>query len=196
MSLDALSVAENTATDPSPVTVQGVLHQKELRQITGKVRSSILGPTSVYYAGVTAPAIAAGMANISGSALGNLDWTPYWIFLVSAIIASMAGISWYLIFMRLSYRHATGRSSEVVSEMQIEVDPLGIFWRRGHARGRIDWHGVSYIRVFRKFIHIRAFDTADTFILLSWFEDRRSMQAFAEQLKAFHHSALAETPSD
>lgn len=196
MGSDASSLAGNTVTDPSPVMVQGVLYQKELRQITRKVRSSILGPTSVYYAGVTAPAIAAGMANVAASALGKLDWTPYWVFLMSAIIASMAGISWYLIFMRLSYRHATGRSSEVVAEMHIEVDPLGIFWQRGYARGRIDWHGIEYIRVFKKFIHIRAYDTADTFILLSWFEDRKSMLAFAEQLKVFHQSALAETPSD
>ena len=87
----------------------GSYKQRELKRIARRMRRSVLGPTSVYYAGVTAPAIAAGMATVCSAAFSRAGWDPYWVLMASAIMASMAGISWYLIFMRLAYRHGFGR---------------------------------------------------------------------------------------
>jgi len=51
------------------VRLSGTLSEKELKSLARRVRSGHIGPTSVYYAGVTAPAIAAGMASLVAAVL-------------------------------------------------------------------------------------------------------------------------------
>lgn len=174
--------SEDTEIHIEPLSIQGAMKRKELKKITRSMRSSILGPTAVYYAGVTAPAIAAGMATVAAAAFERAGWSEYWIFLISGIIASMAGISWYLIFMRLSYRHASGRSAETDEETEFQVDEVGLFWRRGAASTRVSWEGVIEILQKRNFIHVRIQDTGDFALPKSWFESRKAMKAFADEM--------------
>ena len=60
------------------LVVSGRMSQKELKRITRRMRSSILGPTAIYYAGVTAPAISAGMATVVASVLERAGWRSGW----------------------------------------------------------------------------------------------------------------------
>lgn len=162
--------------------VGGTISSRELRKITRRMRSSILGPTAIYYAGVTAPAIAAGVTTVAGSAFARAGWTDYWVILVSAIIASMAGISWYLIFMRLSYRHGAGRSSERIVDTVVEATSSGLSWQRGDVSSQINWAGISGIRPRKSFIQISVTDATDLILPLSWFGSRDDMQTYAEKL--------------
>lgn len=166
----------------------GFVTQKELKKITRVMRTSVLGPTAVYYAGVTAPAIAAGMATVVGAALNRAGWIDYWVLLTSGIVASMAGISWYLIFMRLSYRHSFGRSTELETKTEFEADELGLFWARGDVKTRISWHGIGNIHVHGGFIQIEVTDAGDVVLPKSWFPSRKDMQDFGESLKTLWHA--------
>lgn len=171
------------------VRISGTLDSKALKQATRKLRSGSVGPTSVYYAGVTAPAISAGMATIVRASLERAGWMPYWIFMVSSIVAAMSGISWYLIFMRISYRHSYGRSTETGEETWFEADAEGIFWSRGAIRSRILWAGVEDIRALKKFIHVKIRDGEDLILLRTWFESAKHMDAFVQRLQALKAEA-------
>ncbi len=183
-------MTSTSPADPAPpeaagkpnLKISGKLTVKELKRITRNMRSSILGPTVVYYAGVTGPAITAAMATVVAAALARAGWAENWVLMISAIVASMAGISWYLIFMRLSYRHAPGRSSEATLETFFEADDAGICWQRGAVQTRIAWSGIEEIVVKRSFIQIRARGVSDMFAPKSWFENRAAMKVFGEKL--------------
>lgn len=164
------------------LVVSGRMSQKELKRITRRMRSSILGPTAIYYAGVTAPAISAGMATVVASVLERAGWAANWVLIVSGLVAAMAGISWYLIFMRLSYRHSFGRSTEGATETSFEADPLGLFWSRGDVKTRIGWSGVTGIYTHGSFIQLGIQDAGDVILPKSWFKNRKAMKAFAASI--------------
>ena len=179
-----------------PLTAHGAYSKKELKKISRAMRTSGLGPTSVYYAGVTAPAIAAGMATVVSAAFERAGWDPYWVFLISSIIASMSGISWYLIFMRLSYRHGYGRSTESKQETQVEIGLDVIFWTRGAVRTQVLWSGISSIECRKTFIHIAVADGEDVVLPKGWFGGKSEMRVFFEKLQAVRNAALGETGSE
>ena len=95
------------------LSISGALSKRDAKRLTNAIRSGTVGPTTLYYAGVTAPIIAAGMALISRSALDKIDVSAYWVTMLSALAAAMTGIVWYLIFMRWSYRRSRIRSTNV-----------------------------------------------------------------------------------
>ena len=54
------------ANDTTPdYRVSGQLRDKDTRRLVSETRSSSIGPTALYYAGVTAPVISAGMALVA-----------------------------------------------------------------------------------------------------------------------------------
>ena len=75
-------------------------------------RSGTVGPTTLYYAGLTAPIMSASVALLAEDVAGSLGWDNYSQFMMSAVLAIFAGITWYAIFMRWSYRHRPGRGTE------------------------------------------------------------------------------------
>ncbi|MFC6197942.1 hypothetical protein [Ponticaulis profundi] len=160
----------------------GSYKQRELKRIARRMRRSVLGPTSVYYAGVTAPAIAAGMATVCSAAFSRAGWDPYWVLMASAIMASMAGISWYLIFMRLAYRHGFGRGTEKNETTNMRFDWQGVTWERGQMRAEVAWPGISGIDLKKSFIHVRVIDGEDLILPRSWFQRRTDMKDFADKL--------------
>lgn len=167
-----------------PLTVQGQLLEKDIKKLARASRTSVVGPTALYYAGVTAPIISAGMALVAKNALGMVGATPYWQLLLSAIIAAFAGITWYLIFMRWSYRHKVGRGNELteVSDVRLEDDALVL--KRGSIEMRIAKTGIKEVVDKRGFTIVR-FEGVDPLIIPDrWFEkDKAALKAFQAQLK-------------
>lgn len=167
-----------------PLTVQGQLLEKDIKKLARASRTSVVGPTALYYAGVTAPIISAGMALVAKNALGMVGATPYWQLLLSAIIAAFAGITWYLIFMRWSYRHKVGRGNELteVSDVRLEDDVLVL--KRGPIEMRIAKTGIKEVVDKRGFTIVR-FEGVDPLIIPDrWFEkDKAALKAFQAQLK-------------
>ena len=168
----------------------GTVSQKQMKKLARRVRSGRVGPTSVYYAGVTAPAIAAGMASIVSASLERAGVEPYWVLMCSSLVAAMSGISWYLIFMRWSYRHSYGRSSELGKQTDVEVDEAGVFWTRGSIRTRISWDGISDISGDRNFIRLQVRDGDDVLIPTNWFEQRKDRKSALTLLREYREHAL------
>ncbi len=164
-----------TPSDPrahdtaEPVEVSGRFTKRQLRTYARAMRSGDIGPTSVYYAGVTAPAIAAGMATLSGKALIQLGWSDYWVWMVGSLLAAMAGISWYLIFMRWSYRHRYGREGETGLAVTVRLDDSGLVRQSGGVSLHVDWSAIRGVTRRKKALHIAIDGADDLFLPDAWF---------------------------
>ena len=164
------------------LAISGSLSKRDARRLTSAIRTGTVGPTTLYYAGVTAPVIGASMALVSQGALEHVNFSAYWTTMISAIIAAMAGITWYLIFMRWAYRHQHGRAAEMdqVTEVLLEDDALIV--RRELVETRIDWEAISEIISKRSYTVVR-FDGADPLMLPhDWFGEKTACEIFMRRL--------------
>ncbi|MEO0548740.1 MAG: YcxB family protein [Pseudomonadota bacterium] len=168
----------------SALSVTGKLSEKDVKRLTDEMRGSTIGPTTLYYAGVTAPVIGAGMALLTKEAFNQIGMDPYWKVMLSAIIAAMAGIVWYLIFVRWSYRHNHGRSGEMDQGSTIALTERYISIRRGLVETRMDWKAVKDVKLASDYTLIK-FDGAEPVIVPDgWFgDDIRGLSAFRRRLK-------------
>lgn len=173
------------ANDTAPsFRVSGQLSDGDARRLVNETRSSSIGPTALYYAGVTAPVISAGMALVARGALETTPVSTYWIWFISSLMAAMAGIVWYLIFVRWSYRHRAGRAGETGGETHIDLGPEGLHVTRGAVETRIGWSAVTKVQTRRAYTLI-LFDGADPLIVPDkWFgKDKAGARAFKMRLK-------------
>ena len=161
----------------APLTISGKLAPKDIKRLTNAMRGSTVGPTTLYYAGVTAPVIGAGMALLTSAAFELTTMNDYWRTMSSAIIAAMAGIVWYLIFMRWAYRHRHGRGNETEQPSDIKLTDQHISVRRGAVETVIDWAALIEVKTARGYTLIR-FDGADPLIVPNnWFQDDKAAMA-------------------
>jgi hypothetical protein len=163
------------------LTISGRLQDRHLKQLVRISRDSTVGPTALYYAGVTAPVVSASVALLARRLMIELGLTPFWQLMASAQLAALAGIAWYLIFMRWSYRHRSGRGTERSLETVVAASEAGLSVRRGPVETRIGWEGVR--RTIRGTDHLAIFiDGADALIIPDdWFGgDKAASLAFTE----------------
>lgn len=164
------------------LAISGSLSKRDARRLTDTIRSGTVGPTTLYYAGVTAPVIGASMALVANGALKMVDVSDYWTTMISAIVAAMAGICWYLIFMRWAYRHRHGRASELDQVTQVRLHDDAIIVRRKLIETRIDWDAVREIISRRRYTVI-LFDGADPLMLPhDWFGEKTAREIFIRRL--------------
>ena len=167
-----------------PLTISGTLTDNDIKRLVNQTRSSNIGPTALYYAGVTAPVISAGVALVTRNMLIESPLSEYWIWFISALLAAMAGIVWYLIFVRWSYRHQVGRDGETGAETAIDLHPSGLHIHRGAVETRIGWAAVESVRKVRASTLI-TFRGADPLLIPDrWFgRDKQAARAFRTRLK-------------
>lgn len=165
-------------------TISGHLSEKDVKRLTQLTRGAMVGPTVVYYAGVTAPIISAAMAMMVREAVRRLGMSDYWQWFISAMIAAFAGITWYLIFIRWSYRHTQGAGTEIALETSVSANEAGVTISRGDIETRIGWQSIERVSVDRKWIAILV-NGADAIVIPhKWFgKDKETRIAFAEYLK-------------
>ena len=170
--------------DPHTLSISGAPNDKDIKRLVTETRQSHIGPTALYYAGVTAPVISAGTGFVTREMLSDTGFTDYWILLTSSLLAAMAGISWYLIFIRWSYRHDHGRATELDGETSIDLTPDGLHIRRGDVETRIAWRALQTVRESRRDILI-TFRGADPLLVPNkWFgRDKQAAAAFRARLK-------------
>ena len=166
------------------LTVSGTLSKKDLKRLTGATRSGTVGPTTVYYAGVTAPIISAGIAIFARTAFVRAGLSDYWVYLLSALIAAFSGVSWYLIFMRWSYRQTHGRGDERDATTVLTTTETALVLERGHVRSEIGWPAIQEVRRGRRFIALIV-DGSDTVLIPDhWFgKDKDRRDAFHDVLR-------------
>ena len=166
----------------STLAISGALSRRDAKRLTQAIRGSAIGPTTLYYAGVTAPIIGAGMAVFAQSALEKAPLSAYWVVMLSAILAAVAGIVWYLIFIRWSYRHHHGRSAEMQQTTQVEITHAALIIRRGLIETRIDWDAIDEINSKRSYTII-TFDGAEPLMLPhDWFGEKTACEIFMHRL--------------
>ena len=77
----------------TPLSISGALTKRDARRLTNAIRGSTIGPTTLYYAGVTAPIIGAGMALLSQAALETLAIIAYGQPVTRAEIEAVRGVA-------------------------------------------------------------------------------------------------------
>ncbi len=163
-------------------SIQGSLSKRDAKRMTRAIRSGTVGPTTLYYAGVTAPIIGAGMALVTQGALNHAGVSPYWVTMTSAIVAAMAGITWYLIFMRWAYRHQHGRAAEMNQNTEVLLEDDQLIIRRELVETRVDWEAISEIISKRSYTLI-LFDGTDPLMLPhDWFGEKTACEIFMRRL--------------
>lgn len=165
-------------------SISGRLTDKDVKRLTKLTRGATVGPTVVYYAGVTAPIISAAMAMMVREAVRMLGLSDYWQWFVSALIAAFAGITWYLIFIRWSYRHTHGRGTEVSLETCITLTDQVLILRRGEIETHIGWSAIESVESARGHTSVLVAGADALIIPHRWFEkDKAARSAFVDELK-------------
>ena len=166
------------------LSVSGRLSETDVKRATRANRGVTFGPTTVYYAGVTAPVISASMSVLVRSTAARAGFPPYWQWLTAALIAALAGIAWYLIFMRLSTRRSPGRDGELAHETQIDLDADGLRLRRSGIDTRIAWANIVGLQRHRN-VSVVQVRGADMIIVPdAWFSGGESVrQAFLDEIE-------------
>lgn len=166
----------------TPLSISGALTKRDARRLANAIRGSTIGPTTLYYAGVTAPIIGAGMALLSQAALDDLPLSSYWVVMLSSIAAALAGIVWYLIFMRWAYRHQHGRAAELNVTTQVALDGECLIVRRNLVETRIDWDAIDEIKSTRSYTLI-SFEGAEPLMIPhDWFGEKTACEIFMRRL--------------
>lgn len=163
------------------LSVSGRLSSRDLKRLVRMSRSGTIGPTALYYGGLTAPIISASVALLAMDVARALGWDAFSQLLASANLAAFAGIAWYVIFMRWSYRNRPGRGTERSLDTQVTVSADGLAVRRGPVETRIAWAGVCKVTPGKA--HLAVFiDGADTLIIPdNWFgQDTARRAAFID----------------
>ncbi len=163
--------------------VSGLLNEKDVRRLTRLTRGGAVGPTAVYYAGVTAPIISASMSMMVREAMKNVGVSSYWQWFAASMVAALAGIVWYLVFIRWSYRHKLGRGTETTLETSISLSDEGLKVQRGPIQTVIGWDAVRQVKLSNNHtaVDIRG---ADALIIPNaWFDaDKTARKTFQSQL--------------
>ena len=167
-----------------PYAVAGLLTEKDVRKLTRLTRGGTVGPTAVYYAGVTAPIISASMSVLMRNAMGMVGASPYWQWLVAALVAAFAGIAWYLIFIRWSYRRAHGRGNETTQETRIMLTDDSLVVQRGGIETRASWACVGEVATSGGYAIVPLQGADPLIIPNAWFgKDKAMRQAFLARLR-------------
>jgi hypothetical protein len=167
-----------------PLRISGLLREKDVKRLTRLTRGGSVGPTAVYYAGVTAPVISASTAVMFREAMRMAGLSDYWQWFVSAIVAAMAGICWYLIFIRWSYRHKFGRGTELTLATDISLGDEAITVQRGGIETRIAWSCVQSVVAGRGHVAVKVNGSDSLIIPDAWFgKDKANRTAFISRLQ-------------
>ena len=173
------------------VDVSGQLSQKQLKAFAKARRNSSMGPTTIFYAGVTAPAVSAGVGSLTLVTLAQTGWGDQSAMLASSILAAMAGISWYLIFMRWGTRGGMGRDDELMDETRVIVDGCGVELIRGEVRTLIGWKAVEDITISTNYIALIIDGANDILLPMEWFGSKDEMKEAARKISSLRPPPFA-----
>ena len=166
-------------SDVAPVLcANGRLREKDVKRGTKHLLSGQIGPLTLYYAGATAPIISSAMGVVAKTAFKNAQFSDYWTMLLGAIVAALAGITWFLIFLRWSYHPGRGRGSELMHETEVEVAETNLIVTRGPIKTAIGWDAVVGVKAAEGFTTIEIAGTDPIIIPSNWFADKQARLAF------------------
>ena len=172
------------------VDVSGQLTERQLAKFARNRRHQTMGPTTIYYAGLTAPAVTAGMSVVAHGAFSQHLSAPYTL-LAPTLVAVLAGLSWYLIFMNLAGRKKNGRQGETEQNTRIYIDDSGVEVLRGEVRTLIGWKAVKDVTISRHHIALIIEGANDVLLPKEWFGDAAAMERSANRILALRPPPVA-----
>jgi len=159
-------------------SIAGTFTEADLTRVVGASKSGLIGPTTLYYAGVCAPIISAAMALMTRTALNDIGYPTYYSTLLSAMVAAFAGLSWYLIFVRWSSRQSVGRGAELTAPTDITVDESGLILRRNGVEIRAPWRAIRFDQTKEQDPILRIDGAAPVITPAGWFASESERDAF------------------
>ncbi len=167
------------------VEISGRLEASDLKRLAQVSRSGSIGPTTVYYAGLTAPVIVSSMALLTAIALSEIGIGGLGQQVLAGFIAAMTGICWYIIFIRWASHREYGRAAEEQGDVSLRANDQGLELRRGHTLVQVGWAGVREIKEARNYVLLRAEGAGGVMVPGKWFHgDKGARQAFTDYIKA------------
>ena len=172
------------------VTVQGQLEKRELARFSNRRRTQQMGPMVIYYAGVVGPIVAASMSMVSYTSFRSINWPVEWASIASLCLAALAGICWFMIFMRWGSRKKAGRHGELELPTQVSIDRNGVKIERGGICTIIDWSAVIDVTHTRDYIALIVEGANDILLPKSWFENKDAQDDCARKIRALRPPPL------
>ena len=160
------------------IYARGTLREKDVKRGTKHLLSGQIGPLTLYYAGATAPIISSAMGVVAKTAFKNAQFSDYWTMLLGSIIAALAGITWFLIFLRWSYQPGHGRGTELTQETNVEISSDALIVTRGPIRKEIKWEAVKGVKAVEGFTTVDIEGSEAVIIPSDWFDDKQAHLAF------------------
>ncbi len=173
------------------VAVSGTITPKHVKEFVKARRKGVFSSMTVYYAGVTAPAISAGAYALAQYALMQIQMTPQYVMLGATLMAAASGISWYLIFQRLTARGKSTRDTESTHQQRVTINARGVEVSNGGVTTYIKWSAVTDICCTSKYLVIVADGAQDVFMPLDWFDGREHMEASLKKIAALRPPPFA-----
>ena len=154
--------------------------------MTDLSKGGAIGTTALYYAGVTAPIIGAGMATFMRSFLVNIGMiSSYYLTLIASIFAAMTGIAWYLIFVRWSKRGLERIIEDEDYDKTIIVDQTHLTFIRRTVETRISLTDLKCVTEKDYGVVIQFMSASPVLIPKNWFSNDQSLyQDFMRHLNA------------
>ncbi|MEL6258225.1 MAG: YcxB family protein, partial [Pseudomonadota bacterium] len=104
--------------------------------------------------------------------------------LLSTLMSALAGVSWYLIFMRWSKRETGGRAGENQLETQIASSNEGLIVRRGAVETSAPWSEVKLKRENRDALILSIAGAGTVLVPRRWAEAGRDFDTLVDRLKS------------
>jgi hypothetical protein len=165
--------------------IKGQLTAAQLEHFIKTRRQSNLGPVTVYYAGLVAPAISAGAYALFDFGFRDLSVDPIYKQLLVLLCSATAGLVWFLIFNRLAQRSGNSRELELTAETELHVSRKGLIMRRQHIEKHIAWPAIMDIRTTKHYIVLAIEGAEDIFIPAAWFGSKQAMTDALEKIASF-----------
>lgn len=162
----------------APIAASGQLCEKDVKRAVKHLRSSEISLTTFYYAGATAPIISSAMGFLARKTFENAQFSEYWVQLLGAIIAALAGITWFLIFLRWAYAPGSGRGNELTEATEVEITEEHLIVTRGAIRSHIGWSAIKGVKAVAGYTTIEVEGVPAIVVPSSWFADKKERLAF------------------
>lgn len=169
------------------ISVSGQFSQRQLHDMSRHFQNRTIGLTTLYYAGVCAPVVTAGIHVYITHILQPAGFSGLTIALIASVFAALSGLVWFFIFTRWIGQADTGRSGDKV-DTEIILGDTGIILKKQHVETHINWLGLNGVSRLKDATVLKFTTHAPLCISDAWFnEDLKARAAFIEHCRAHLH---------
>ncbi len=188
---------DDYTSDDTPLKVSGNILEgdtKYLRKIRPK---GTIGPITLYYAGALVSIISISMSNFIEYVFAWIGLGPNeHVTLFASIMAVMAGISWFLIFIRWSYGdwHKGVFHHPAIQSIDITACRINVAFE--NVCTHIQWSALQEIRAYKDGNALIIKGAQTILIPDRWFSNEDEKRRFYQALMAYKFEKNAHAPPE